>query len=444
MENFTLRDYQSVQLAFHIQKKKSLNLSDPGTGKTPTACLFIQYIVDVEHLRVAFVMPKSLLDKNLKETLRFTGLQENQVKIVSGLPPKKREDIYKNPDVKVYLMGFDNFSAEFNKLPRDFGGLVVDEFHMGYKTNDSKRTQAFYAAVNRCKFFLGMSGTLIDGRLDSAYPAIRACSNKYYGSYKEFIAQHAYVDEYGHVLEWYNHDKIKRILGREAVKMRFKDAYKNSPEPVIIAEECQIDKNQLKLYKEFEAEALLELEDKFITDSGSGGVHQMRCRQILECPEALEIPVDFSYGKDERLKVHLEDAVNSKKPLLIFSVFVAEQQRLAAMCSNMGLRTAIMNGNTSDSKRAEIDKAFRNGKIDVVIGSPAVMSVGFNWQHVDTVIFVSIDYMDSNFKQAIQRADRGTRSYPLTVYRMYYPVKVEARLWDIIKRKKSDSEKVGW
>jgi SNF2 family DNA or RNA helicase len=103
-----------------------------------------------------------------------------------------------------------------------------------------------------------------------------------------------------------------------------------------------------------------------------------------------------------------------------------------------------MNGETTDKNRARIDSEFREGKIDIVIGSPEVMSVGFNWQHVDTVIFVSLDYKDSNFKQAMQRADRGTRSYPLKVIRLYYDCAVEHRLWQIIKRKQEDVRKVGW
>ena len=73
------------------------------------------------------------------------------------------------------------------------------------------------------------------------------------------------------------------------------------------------------------------------------------------------------------------------------------------------------------------------------------MAVGFNWEHVDTVIFVSIDYKDSNWRQGIQRADRGTRKYPLKVYRLYYGnCKVEARLWQIVKNKQEDNRKVGW
>lgn len=443
VEGFTLRPYQSAHLAFHIAKKRSLNLSHPGTGKTPTACLYIQYLNRIEKAIVAFVMPKSLLKKNYDELLRFTDFLPEEVAVVDGTP-KKREEIYANPKVKVFLMGFDCFSREWQKLPKEFNGVVVDEFHMGYKTNDSKRTQSFYRAMNRVKFFLGMTGTLIDGRLSSAYPAIRVIEPRYYASYKNFLYQHAITDDFGTVIEWTNHAKIKRILAREAVAMTFEEAYKGSPKPIIIPEKCGMDKIHLNAYKEFEDKALLELEDNYLTDSGSGGVHQMRCRQILEAPESIGLEGIPYLGKDEMLKVHLEDTKNSGKPLLIFSVFTAEQERLVKLCEEYGLRTGLINGSISGKNRSKIDQDFRAGRLDVVVGSPETMAVGFNWEHVDTVIFVSIDYKDSNWKQAIQRADRGGRKYPLRVYRLFYDVKVEHRLFEIIKRKQEDSRKVGY
>ena len=445
MLDFQLRPYQAAQLAFHIKERRSLNLSDPGTGKTPTACLYIQYLVQVENASVAFVMPKSLLKKNYEELFNFTTLTEEQVAIVDG-SPKKRDEIYKREGCKVFLMGFDCFAREWKKLPKDFNGVIVDEFHMGFKSNDSQRTQSFYKSMVRATYFLGMTGTLIDGRLSSAYPAIRVINPGYYASYKAFLYQHAILDDYGNPIMWTNHDKIKRILGRHAVKTTFAEAYKDAPKPIVIAEKCEMDKKHYELYKEFEETALLELEDKYLTDSGSGGVHQMRCRQIIEAPESIGIDKKFDLGKDDMLRVHLEDAKNDGKPLLIFSCFVAEQERLKRICEEeYGFRVGLINGSVSGKKRAEIDSQFKKGELDIVIGSPETMAVGFNWEHVDTVIFVSIDYKDSNWRQGIQRADRGTRKYPLKVYRLYYGnCKVEARLWQIVKNKQEDNRKVGW
>lgn len=445
MENFQLRPYQTAHLAFHITHDRSLNLSHPGTGKTPTACLYINYLVREKNARVAFIMPNSLMLKNYQELLKFTDFTEDEVAIVSG-KPDKREKLYSDYSKKVYIMGFAIFSKEWNRLRKSEGGwgCVIDELHMGYKTNKSQRVQNLYMAMNYMRYFLGMTGTLIDGRLDSAYPAIRITNPNYYPSYESFLRQHACYDIFGKLNGWTNHEKISKILGKIAVGITFKEAYKDSPKPVLIHQVCQLAPEHKKLYEEMEEDALIELEDKYIDATENPGVKQMRCRQILEAPESIEIKADFELGKDEALRVFLEDAVNNKKPLIIFSVFRAEQERLKNLCMEYGLRTKVLNGSTGNAERGRIDEDFRAGNIDIVIGSPEVMSVGFNWQHVDTVIFVSMNYKDSDFKQAIQRADRGTRSYPLRVVRLYYDVAVEHRLWQIIRRKQKDNELVGW
>ena len=443
IENFSLRPYQSAHLAFHMSHKKSLNLSDPGTGKTPTLCVLIEYWWRFHNSKTAFVMPISLLKKNKIELLNFTTFQEHEIAIVRGTP-KQREKIYADPNVKVFLMGFHNFASEWEKLPL-INAVAVDEFHMGFKSNDSKRTQSFYKCMNKVEFCVFATGTLIDGRLDSAYPAIKAIEPRYYWDYRQFLRAHQLRDTFtGQVLGWTNHQRLAKILGQHAVKVRFEEAYAGSPEPIITHEICEMSKEHQKLYDRLEAEALIELEDKFIDASASGGVHQLRCRQMIAAPHSLGIQDEIELGKMNSLEVHIEDTINKKKPLIIFSVFVAEQEMIKDFCEKKGLRTALINGNTSGPARAKIDEDFRSGLIDVVVGSPACMAVGYNWQHVDHVIFMSLDYLDSNFRQAMGRADRGTRTYPLRVTVLKYDVAVEEKVWWIVQRKMRDSKKVGW
>lgn len=447
MENFQLRPYQTAHLAFHLSHDRSLNLSHPGTGKTPTACLYMNYLVREKKARIAFVMPNSLILKNYQELLKFTDFKPEEIAVILNTKPEKREEMYADYSKKVYIMGFSIFAKEWMRFRRNEEGgwgCIIDELHMGYKTNKSQRVQNLYKAMNYMKYFLGMTGTLIDGRLDSAYPAIRIVNPGYYASYDSFLRQHASYDFDGRINGWTNHKKIAQILGKIAVGITFQEAYKDSPKPVLIHQVCQISPEHKKFYKEMEEDALIELEDGYLDATENPGVKQMRCRQILEAPESIELKADFELGKDEALKVFLEDAINNKKPLIIFSVFKAEQERLKKLCDTYGLTTKVLNGETPNKERGRIDEDFRAGKIDIVIGSPEVMSVGFNWQHVDTVIFVSLNYKDSDFKQAIQRADRGTRTYPLRVIRLYYDVAVEHRLWQIIRRKQKDTELVGW
>ena len=71
-------------LAFHIANPKSLNLSDPGTGKTPTVCVLAYYHWAKRQKRTLWVMPKSLLQKNKEEFQLFTGFAPEEIEILES------------------------------------------------------------------------------------------------------------------------------------------------------------------------------------------------------------------------------------------------------------------------------------------------------------------------------------------------------------------------
>lgn len=439
----SLRPDQIEDLSFYMKNERCANLSDPGTGKTPSVCVYIYYLSSRKDKKSFWVMPKSLLAKNKMELLRFTEFTEDQIIIVDGTP-KQREAQMSDPRGKVFLMGFKRFSDDWETLLKyhpELDAVIVDEIHMGFKSDKSTRTKELFKAMRKMRHFLAMSGTLIDGRLDSAYPTIKIIEPRYYTNHNSFIAQHALVDEYGQIFEWVNHAKIGRIFKRHCVRRSFESVH-GKVKKVIECQPCEMSKAQRAAYDEFEAMAILELEDGFI-EGGNPAVAAIRCRQILAHPETFGLlPKGEMSGKDEALLVHLEDHKNNKQPLVIFSVLQPEQERIYKLCKDMGFRVGLINGNVSAKDRAKIDEQFQNGELDIVVGSPATAAVGFNWSHVNHIIFASLDYLNSNFVQAIQRAIRGTRKIPLRVTVLEYLNSIEQRIFQIVNKKSKDLNKV--
>ena len=68
-DKLSLRDYQQNFLGFFLNESRSMDLSEAGTGKSPTACLWIYTRAQSE--RVIWTMPKSLLVKNYQELCSF-------------------------------------------------------------------------------------------------------------------------------------------------------------------------------------------------------------------------------------------------------------------------------------------------------------------------------------------------------------------------------------
>jgi hypothetical protein len=444
-ENVSLRDYQVADLAFYMANPRCGNLSDPGTGKTPSVCVYMSWLWFEKGVRSIWTMPKSLLEKNRRELLRFSDLRPEDVVIVDAAKPKRSKNIQK--DAKVFLCGFRCFTDNWPEMVEahpDIGCLIGDEWHMGFKTATSQRSGSMFRFMDRTPRLVAMTGTMIDGRLDTCYPFLNVCNpGLYLGGHDGFLMAHGIENDYGQVVAWRGHERIANYFREYAIRHTFEEAY--GPEAkVLVVEDCDMDSKQREAYTEFEETALYELEDSWLSGE-LPGVNQIRCRQLMEHPQTFGPPLDDikTTGKEERLMVHLEDHIRTKKPLVIFAAFKPQHERLKKICMDMGFRVGVINGEVSAKRRAEIDLYFREGEVDIVIASAATAGVGFNWGHVDHVLFMSLDPMDSNFVQAYRRAIRGKRDKPLLITVMKYrDSQVESRIFQIVEEKSLMAHKV--
>jgi hypothetical protein len=344
---------------------------------------------------------------------------------------------------KVVICGFDFFSENWAwllELNDDFNVAAVDEIHLGYGENDSKRTQQFYMAMQKLRAFVPMTGTLINGKLTTAYPVIKLIEPRYYANYDDFKLQHEEKDEDGKRIGWKNHGKITTILSRIGRRRSFEEEY-GPMAKVILPEWVEMSPIMRENYDKFHAEAMLELEDRFL-DGSMPGVATIRARQIMQCPEIFGLCKGESSGKDERLKVYLGDCQNDNEPFAIFSVYPAEHDRLANLVADMDMRVDVINGSVSGTNRVRIDKAFQARELDVVIASEATAGIGFNWGHLNRLAYASCDYQDGNFGQAYKRGIRGKRERPLLAYVLGYLDSVDIRVFSIIDSKSRDANLV--
>ena len=95
----------------------------------------------------------------------------------------------------------------------------------------------------------------------------------------------------------------------------------------------------------------------------------------------------------------------------------------------MGPGGGLINGSVVGAGTAELAKRVERGEFQVLVASPATMAVGFNFEFVSSVVFVSADYDNSAFHQACFRGNRGTRSTPLPIYILCVNCKVEKKFW---------------
>jgi hypothetical protein len=544
-----LREKQVEQLAFYIRNPKCLDLSDPGTGKTPPCCVYSWMMWSRGQKKTLWSMPKSLLKKNLRELVRFTdftvandkkytpgddvailrtdraaltdswtgptiaatrrrngyrvrlpgcatetttfeladlarsqgaaglkfGYQRADgrwsqlngsgdheakpeawlaVEPVMGPDDKPQKATRDDPEVfkdliaaaaadgvKAVICTFAFMSMHWERVLAAFPDidlLLVDELHMAYGGLESKLTESFFHVNKRVSRFVGMTGTLINGRLDTAFPAIHAIEPRYYGNQQGFYFDHvAAMDDRGRPVRWKNEAKLAAIIERHSIRRTFEEVY-GKEDVVFLAESIEMDDRVRAAYDEFHETALLELQDGAILDGSSPGVAMIRARQIMAHPETMLAEIPKWTEKDERLMVHLAKGQKT----LIFAALQPEQSRILRLCEELGLRAALINAGVSGPQRIKIDEAAQAGELDVIVASGPTTAVGYNWEMFDLVVFASIDFLDVNILQAYRRASRGSRTKTLHVVFFKYEDSIDDRMYEIVKEKSELANRV--
>ena len=439
---FGLRPYQAQHCAFHITHRASLNYSACATGKTYTMAWLAEYYWKTEQCKTVLINPISLSVKNKDEIVRFTDFAEDEVQIVSGTPAKRVVQ-WKNTKAKVFIVGPDLFGKEWEQMLPDVKSILVDESHLAYSGHKSARTQAFYMAQKKANHITFFTATpLSSGAASCAYPLFAVCAPRIYTNNQRFMNYHCIKSNLGFIVGWKNLDVLGRNLKTFSVGISFAEAYKNSPGNIISFEKCGFDDDELqRIYSEMEEEGLAELEDHYV-ETPNGAVALMKCRQLLSCPEAVGYNPK-KLAKMELLRTHLQRIVDgAEKQILVFSCFVAAQERVVALCKEMGLSVGLINGSVVGAARAQISDDFAKGRIQVLVASPLTMSVGHNFQNIDELVFVDCDWSLSSFEQACFRGNRGGRSTPLPITILVVDCKVEKRYWKKLLGEKSQYKQI--
>lgn len=440
---WSLRDDQIDDLAFYqswigTETPICMNLNDPGTGKTPSV-IVNQYRRALQGMRTVWVMPKSLIGKNKVEILRFSNFEEKHIAVLDGSTAKIAEE-YCDPNKAVYLVNGNRFGTMVQDGAfHGIDAIDVDELHMLFKGHSSARTDAFHKVAHGASEGVLMTGSLLDGGLNPAWPAIHAVDPRYYPmGASSFRDQHEVYDDYGKRSGWMHHAKIGAILQRHAVRRSFKSIHGDQA-VVPLTVWTEMTGLQKEYYEQFEEAAYIELDNYFISGELPGVAYNMT-NAIMDHPHSirwegqeLDLTQGQDTGKDIQLRAIVSELHANREPFLLYSSRVAQQKRIRDICENEGLRVGFLNGDASLARRSKVDQLFVAGELDCIVASPKVAAVGFNWQfcggkEVCHVINASLPYLDSDYTQGYKRAIRGPRSKPLIVRTLAYPFTNDVKL----------------
>lgn len=396
MAKYKAMKHQTKSGKFMSTRKRTLDYSDPGTGKTYVHILeFLlrwKKMPASKRFAMLVVAPRSLLESAWKDDIEKFAPELT----VSIARAENREaafevkaDVYiTNTDAAVWL------AKQNKKFFARFNTLVIDEI-TAFKHPTSARSKAINKIKMHFEYRRGMTGTpnslsitdvwnqaniIDDGkRLGSSWYAFRdtVCSAKQVGRSK-------------HALKWEDKPGAEEVVfGMLAdITIRHKrDECMDLPDNNQYTIKYHLTPKQLKVYREM---ALTQM----------AAVAKMKTVSAINAAAVVTKLLQISSGAvyEHTAKYHLIDTgryelvldlVEERKHSIVFYLWQHQRDYLVAEAKKRGIRFCVYDSRATDKQRAEMVRDFQNGMYQMFLGHPASMAHGLTLTRATATIWPS-------------------------------------------------------
>lgn len=414
-----LRDYQKEAIRNIIEKfllgNKGFILEDEqGLGKTLQACSVVYGLYSNGHVNNVLIMTTNNL------TYSF---QSEFVKFFSNTDILKHIENKPKPS-SINILAYSRLTSKDYELIRsiDYDLVVLDEVH-NIKNISSKRYKRLVPILERSKFILAMTGTLLKNRPLEAYNITKHIKMHSYSIYyfvKKFEGPNSTPNNYfasngrRKYYEVILPEKVKEL--REFMKgtglymrRRKEDVLKELPpkhriyHPINLSKEKNQDLIEA-IQKEKEIMELLSKKVKLDSEVMSALPTYRRIIGLSKVNHIVEFLESFT----------------SERRFIIFAHHNEVIERLYQEITSKypEVSVELFYGKTNKKERERIITRFQSDSEDVIwlIGSLATMSEGMTLTKANFVLFAEIDWVPATMIQAEDRIHRISQTKKCIYY----------------------------
>lgn len=336
--------------------------------------------------------------------------------------------------------------------------IIVDEAHY-IKGRDSKWTWAVDQLARNCDQMVLLTGTPIPNWAHEVFTLLRAIHpeeahpGKKYGSFWRWAN------------EWFDTSPTRFSNGNPVVgdmlacrpacgrrdpndpcdhylafaRANFGDRYMRHlrrdhldlPALEFIDVDTPLDSESRRAYR--------ELKRDFATDIGpnevlawSQGAKNVMLDKLTTSPWLLTQDGEPHGGKFDRLG---KDLSKRDAPTLVLAHYRDSVEGAVRLASNIGRSAAGIHGGTSDKQNVSAIKAFKAGRLDVLVGSLETLAEGLTLTIADTAIFLERSFKPSRNIQATYRIHRMGQDKACQVIRYITPNSVDQKKEELLTSK---------
>lgn len=417
-----LYDHQAITVKHLLANDRSLDTSDPGTGKTRSHLeAFSRRKAEGRANKMLVLGTLSILETawaddcakwtpHLKAAVVYSAKRKKQV------PEAINADviILNHDAVKWIIDSRGNLTDEGKLLADACDVLLIDEF-TAFKHRTSQRSKAAAALRHHFPVRWALSGTPnSNGILDIWHPAFLVDDGERLG--KAFWGFRAQVCTPvpnhnvpgGNHVDWVDKPDAELIVADRlhdiTVRHKLRDCI-DMPENVAYTVPTTLPRKLMAQYQEMLREAVLLMENGEVVNAVHAGAKVNKLLQI--CSGAV-------YGEggkyhvldDSRVKLALDLATEAPQALVAFN-WQHQRDQLIAEAQKRKLSFAVIDGNVPVAKRVETVNAFQAGKIHYIFAHPKAAGHGLTLTQGTRTIWTSPTYNAEWFQQFNARIDRA-------------------------------------
>lgn len=390
---FTPLKHQALTASFMTLFDHSYVLSEPRTGKTGSTILAFDFLQRHRMIEggVCIITTFTTI-KSVWEAAIHATLPDATVQIVHGFDRVKALE----QPADFYITNYDSVRLDFKAFSiacneKRIGAIVVDELtHVGNPSTQRSKSITRLCRHPHVRYVCGLTGSPADnpeavfGMGKCINPGALPCTTKH--GWQQVIYDWWGTQAWQHTLKKSAAQSIFKAL---SPSIRFaKSEVLDLPPVTEQVREALLTKEQNKLMKELQQQALTVLDTGETITAANGGVLLQRLLQIaLGCIKGEDgsihtIPHAF------RTQVMLDAIAETPRKTVIFSPYVAGCHMLAQECRQAGYTVDVITGEVSGNKRASILSAFQHDKDPhILVCHPITVGFGTELSAADTMIF---------------------------------------------------------
>lgn len=440
--NKILRGYQKDGIDwFHFLRKyrfAGILADDMGLGKTLQALVLIEK-EKVKDKPSIVICPKTLLYNWQNEVEKF--VPDIKAVVIDGFPNERKKIIEKAKKYDLLITGYATIQKDneiYEKLKIRFNYCILDEaqFIKNYATKNAKIVKKINA-----DYRLALTGTPLENSVSEIWSIFDFLMPGFLGSHKLFLKKFQNpIMKHSSALALNSLRKKTECFMLRRVKS---EVLKELPPKVEQVSRCHLGKAQSILYQEI----LVNVKNDIFKNVEEKGFNKSRIhilaglvklRQICNHPTLLLKDKDYTKYESTKLNMFLElidEIVENKKKVLVFSQFTKMLGILAQELAKKGIKYSYLSGKTKN--RQDIVENFnKNENEQVFLISLRAGGVGLNLTSAENVIIFDPWWNPSVENQAVDRAHRIGQKNSVNVYRLITEGTIEEKIVKLQEKKK--------